>query len=164
MSKTSKKIQNIYKNIKELSENRLLVNLIKAAIGIVLFLYVMLTLDLSLFAKISITNNFILFFILAILDMVFIVFLLALRWKIVLHNFFDYEMPVRRSFRISFIAKFFSLLTPSRIGDIVRAKYVSELGVLKAVYTVITDRIIELIALFTLALIALIYFKNIPLG
>jgi len=164
MSSISNKGKNIYMQLKKLGDNKLLVNTLKILIGMALFLYVIFTIDFSSLVSIQITHNFMIFLIIGFIDTLFIIFLLGLRWKYVLDKFFKHKISLKKSVEISFIAKFFSILTPSRIGDIIRAKYVPELGVLRAVSSVIMDRIIEMMALIFMALLAIFYFKNIQIG
>ncbi|MBI5332224.1 MAG: flippase-like domain-containing protein [Candidatus Aenigmarchaeota archaeon] len=154
----------IYTEIRKAAKNKTSVNILKILIGAALFLYVMFTVDFSALASIRLTSNLILFLAIGFIDTLFIVFLLGLRWRYVLGKFFNYKISLKRSVEVSFIAKFFSILTPSRIGDVVRARYVPELGMLRAVSSVIMDRIIEMTALVFMALLAVLYFKNIPVG
>ena len=154
----------ILTGLKKFAKNKTAVNILKILIGAALFFYVMFTVDFSALVSIKLTNNFIIFFAIGFIDTLFIVFLLGLRWRYVLGKFFKYNISLKRSIEVSFIAKFFSILTPSRIGDVVRARYVPELGMLRAVSSVIMDRIIEMIALVFMALLAVLYFKNIPIG
>tara|TARA_Y100000310_G_C20639810_1_gene793272 strand:+ start:525 stop:1343 length:819 start_codon:yes stop_codon:yes gene_type:complete len=90
--------------------------------------------------------------------MIFITFIRAYKWKLIIKSF-DFSYPVLRSAKIILIGFFMGLITPGRIGDVVRSFYLKEdsgLNFIQSFSTVFIDRLIDLITLLIISTISII--------
>lgn len=92
-------------------------------------------------------------------SLVFWILLLTVRhlkWKIVI-DFFDPSVSFFRSFSIFLKGVFWGLVTPGKIGEFYRAKYlkdVSSLSLARALTTVIVDRLVDVLGTALISLTA----------
>ncbi len=144
--------------IKDILKNKKALKIFKIIISIIFLIVVLVKVDFSIILQASYLP---LFFFLAIINSLLILVLQAIRWNIVLKNIYKYDLELKKSFNIVSIGHFFSFITPSRVGDVFKAKYIAEdLGKLKSVSSVLVDRIVEFGVLLLMAFIGLMYFSS----
>ncbi|MEW6294767.1 MAG: lysylphosphatidylglycerol synthase transmembrane domain-containing protein [Candidatus Diapherotrites archaeon] len=128
-------------------------------IGLALFIYILL--KLNIFTSISYIFKMNLFFFLLYLVLnAFIVIIKGLKWKILI-------LPLGKNKSIFFCVKYFlvgffwSVITPGRIGEFVRAFYLNKdlknLG--KSFSTVFIDRVLDVLVLLFLGALAILLFS-----
>ena len=126
-------------------------------VGVFLFIYILLNIDIGKTFQILLNAN-----ILLIIIVVFVVFLSvlikALKWNILIH-IYDKEYPLKSATKAWLMGFSLSMVTPARIGDISRAYYIKhKVSVGKGITTVIIDRVIDITILFCMAIIGLVSF------
>ena len=152
---------------------KLLLNLLKkysALIGIVLFIFILSKIDMSkLFA--ILTTSHLMYIVIAALLAPVIMFVMALRWHFILR-----ALEVRYNLVNDCISLIIGALlaevTPGRLGELVRAQYLTQetdASPGKAVFSIIIDRIYDIFILVGLAGISsfaltAIYAVDIPLS
>ncbi|MFA4877228.1 MAG: lysylphosphatidylglycerol synthase transmembrane domain-containing protein [Methanoregula sp.] len=128
-------------------------------IGIVLFIIILWRINLSALFEI-LSHTSVLFLLLAFLVNCVAIVLKSLKWKIIVNS-----VKPSFSFKESVIAFFvgfsFSAITPAKIGDFVKVLYITDenCGLGKSLATVVIDRLIDIILLFSIALIAICSFS-----
>jgi len=127
-------------------------------VGIALFAFILLNLNLSkLLAILSNANP--LFFVFALILALLTGIFKGVKWKQVIRAH-DSDFPMRKCIKVFFIGYFISIFTPARIGDFARAFYLQKntksLG--KALSTIFMDRLIDVGVLFAFACVAIIAF------
>jgi len=131
-------------------------------IGIALFLYILIRLDISrVFNEIvHIKLNYLGF-------VVFLVFLFliiqTIKW-FVIARVQKIKVPFAKAFKINIISAFYSFITPSKLGGIIRADYLRKynsgnLG--KGVSNFVIDKILDLCSLVFIVIVVLTLFKNV---
>ncbi|MCR4336102.1 MAG: flippase-like domain-containing protein [archaeon] len=129
-------------------------NIIPIIIGLALFLIIIINADLAKIIEILI-NLEPAWFVAAITLNILVIGMKTLKWKILI----DYKKKISFKDALTYflIGFFFSTITPGRIGDIVRAKYLREkTGLAYATTSVILDRLIDIVLLLIIGLIATI--------
>jgi glycosyltransferase 2 family protein len=132
---------------------------ILSLIGLALFVIILSRIDLgALFSILSHTN--ILFLGLALLVNFLAIGLKSLKWNIIV-NSVKPDFSLRDSIKAFFVGFSFSTITPAKLGDFVRVLYIKDdrcsLG--KSISTVVIDRLIDIILLFTIAFIGIYGFS-----
>ncbi|UCG68641.1 MAG: flippase-like domain-containing protein [Thermoplasmata archaeon] len=125
-------------------------------VGILVLIYILLNINLS--KVVSILKSADLFFLgIAILINVVVISLLTIRWKYIIHT-----MGVEVNFKLCLILRlkgsFLGNITPGKIGDLYRAKHLSEetdFELAKSFSSVIIDRILDISALIFLNILGL---------
>jgi len=130
-----------------------------SVIGILLFIIILTRIDLpSLFAIFFSINPF--FLGCALIVNGIIVVVKSLKWKLIVSTL-KKEISLPASIRAFLIGFSFSVLTPAKLGDFVRAFYIRDeqcsLG--KALSSVVTDRLIDIVTLFSFAFIGILVFS-----
>lgn len=84
----------------------------------------------------------------------------ALRWNL-LCKAYKIPISIRFSFRVFLVGTFLGFTTPGRMGELFRAYYLKEQGhpLSKSVFSVIIDRLIDLIFLFFFVVISAIFLE-----
>lgn len=125
-------------------------------IGIVILIYILLQIDLSRVLTILKTVD-LFFLIIAVLVNPVVIVLMTLRWKYIVHT-----MGTDEKFKLFLIwilkGTFLGAITPGKIGDFYRAKYISKrtnLEVAKSLSSVIIDRILDISGLIFLNIIGI---------
>lgn len=128
-------------------------------IGIVLFIIILARLDLARLAGI-ISNTSLPLLLAAILVNCLALVFKVCKWKLIVKSQ-KQKLGLLPAIKYWLIGFGFSAITPGRIGDALRAYYLKKenysLG--KALSTVAIDRLIDIILLFVIAIIAIIYFS-----
>ena len=126
-------------------------------IGIALFAYLLLNIDLGkTFRILSEVNITLIFF--AVLVSVLVVFLKAFKWKLIV-DLYGKKYSVREATKAWVMGFSLSVVTPGRLGDLSRAYYIKDrAGLGKGLTTVIIDRVIDIAILFCLAILGFLSF------
>ncbi len=129
-----------------------------ALIGIVLFLYILWSFDIGKILAVLAASNLALIAAAGFLSLASGV-LKGLRWNLILKAH-GIHMPNRKSIEYFFSGFFVSMLTPARVGELVRAVYAKPYSgsVSKALPTVVIDRLIDVAFLIALAFVAVLGF------
>ncbi|MBL7160296.1 MAG: flippase-like domain-containing protein [Candidatus Aenigmarchaeota archaeon] len=128
-------------------------------IGIAIFIYLLLNIDLPKVADILLRTS-ILFFSVAIVITLVDIVLKAFKWQLIFNS---YSIPVKFSRFLSswIVGLSLSMITPGKVGDFAKAYYLRDKAPLgKGLTTVMADRIIDLLTLFVLAIIGLSIFAT----
>lgn len=132
---------------------------ILSLIGIALFLIILSRIDLGALLTI-LSHTSLLFLILALLVNGLAIVLKSLKWKIIV-NSVKPEFPLRDSIRAFLVGFSFSTITPAKLGDFVKVLYINDdqcsLG--KSISTVVIDRLIDIVLLFSIAFVGICGFS-----
>ena len=121
-------------------------------VGIILFVYIISKVNLNHVINIlSSANPF--FIILSVLMLFFAIILRSLRWKIIIKAT-GFDIPLKDCSLIWLKGYFLGGVTPGRVGDLFRAKFLSDkfkipLG--KSVLTAVIDRLLDILVIFGLS-------------
>ena len=127
-------------------------------IGILIFIYLLTTIDIGKAVSLILAASPV-FLLIAVLITLFDVLVKAYKWKLIF-NSYNISVPYIRFLKSWLIGLSFSLVTPGKIGDFVKAFYLKDKAPLgKGLTTVMADRIIDLLTLFILAVIGLSIFS-----
>ena len=125
-------------------------------IGIVVLVYILFTIDLPrVFTILRSTNIY--YLIIAVLVNPVVILLLTIRWKYII-RIIGGDIKFRSCLLLRLKGVFLGNITPGRIGDLYRAKHLSEEGNLdlaKSFSSVIIDRILDIFALIFLNIVGL---------
>jgi uncharacterized protein (TIRG00374 family) len=128
-------------------------------VGIALFLIILSRINLNDLIEI-ITHTNVLFLFLAFLVNCIAILLKSLKWKIIVNSVKpDFSLEV--SVVASFVGFSFSTITPAKLGDFIKVLYITDencsLG--KSISTIVIDRLIDIILLFSIAFIGIYGFS-----
>ena len=128
-------------------------------IGILLFIFILTRIDLSSLFEIFLSIN--LFFLCCALIVNGIAIVMkSFKWKLIVSTL-KKEISLSESIKAFLIGFSFSVLTPAKLGDFVRAFYIRDeqctLG--KALSSVVTDRLIDIVTLFSFAFIGILIYS-----
>lgn len=137
-------MENKFKDIKKLS------NLLKCIVSAALIIFLLRMLDISMIRELSYDAFFLILSSVAIL--LFFIWMLAYRWKMVLESF-GYSTSHKQLYIYYLNAMFYNIFLPGIGGDISRAtnsnsKY--HLGMKKAAFIVVVERVTGIMGLFTI--------------
>ena len=131
-------------------------------IGISIFIYILLKLDMSnIFEEISNVN--IKFLLIAVLIVFISLITQTLKWFYIARVQAT-SIPFFKSFKINMISLFYGFITPSRIGGVVRAEYLRKYNdnkVGKGVGNFVLDKVLDLCSLIFLAVVFSFVFKEV---
>jgi hypothetical protein len=121
-------------------------------IGIILFIYLLIKLNIvEIIKQIGKANNFLLFVALIIV-LVYLVFQTTKWWIIAKKQ--KISIPFWKAFKINLITNFYGLLTPGKLGSVMRADYLKEYGKLgKGLSNFVIDKVLDISSLFLLAIV-----------
>jgi len=132
---------------------------LKLLIGVALLALVLQRVDVSALSGLTLEKPWL---TLALALALVVIVLKALRWQSVLRTYFGHRLPYQRSLKVLFIGQAFSLLTPSRAGDFVRAGYVQPaIGLRKALLSVAIGSLMDGVILLSGGGIAIIVFSEV---
>ena len=132
---------------------------ILSLIGIVLFLFILSRVNLGALVDIFAHTNIVLLFLALLVNCVAII-LKSLKWKIIVNSVKpDFSFP--ESVKAFFVGFSFSTVTPAKIGDFIKVLYITDknCGIGKSLATVVIDRLIDIILLFSIALVGIYGFS-----
>ncbi|MCK9580876.1 MAG: flippase-like domain-containing protein [Methanoregula sp.] len=132
---------------------------ILSLIGIALFVIILSRINLGALIDILSHTN-VVFLLLALLVNCVAIVLKSLKWKIIV-NSVKPEFTLAESVKAFFVGFSFSTITPAKMGDFVKVLYINDekcsLG--KSISTVVIDRLIDIILLFSIAFIGIYGFS-----
>ncbi len=131
-------------------------------IGISIFIYILLKLDMSnIFEEISNIN--IKFLLIAILIVFISLITQTLKW-FPIAKIQSTNISFLEAFKINLISLFYGFITPSRIGGVIRAEYLRKYNddkIGKGVSNFILDKVLDLCSLIFLAIVFSFVFKEV---
>ena len=130
-------------------------------IGIAIFIILLFRLNISSIIN-EIKNSNLFFLLVAVLFMLITLFTQTFKW-FVIARVQRIEVPYLKAFVINLISDFYGFITPSRIGNIIRADYLKEYNKNKlggGVSNYILDKILDICSLVFLAMIFSFIFRN----
>lgn len=128
-------------------------------IGIILFIYILSRINLQELFQ-TLKNINLSYFLLAIILLPVSPILAILKWRMLI-NSQDLKIPFRRLTEFFFKGLFLGTITPGRLGEFWKAKYLTDnfsISGGRAFYTVLMERLIDLIIIVTVGLVGLITF------
>ena len=132
---------------------------ILSLLGIVLFLIILSRINLGALIDIFAHTNVLLLFMALLVNCAAIV-LKSLKWKIIV-NSVKKDFTLKESIKAFFVGFSFSTITPAKLGDFIRVLYIQDdqCGLGKSLATVVIDRLIDIILLFSIALVGVYGFS-----
>ena len=130
-------------------------------VGIVLFVVILTRINLGDLAAVFTRINIVLLFVAVLVNFIAI-FFKSLKWKIIV-NTIRPDFRLKESVIAFFVGFSFSTVTPAKIGDFIKVLYIKddECGLGKAFSTVVIDRLIDIVLLFTVAIASIAGFSAI---
>jgi len=136
-------------------------------IGIILFVYILIKVDLfKILNEIKEVNLYFIF--IALIFVFLMLFVETFKW-FVIALFQDIKMPYKEAFKINLITNFYGFVTPSKLGSVIRAEYLKKysgnLG--KGLFNFTIDKILDISSIIFLAIVFSFVFKdklNLPVG
>ncbi len=131
-------------------------------IGIILFAVILSRIDFTDLLK-SITNTKLLIYFLSFLFSIPAIFLRSFRWKLFSTDRQSIDLKNLSAFRFYWIAVFWGAITPGKIGEMFKIKYLREegLGWGEAAAATIIDRLVDLICLVILFYLGILFISGI---
>lgn len=132
---------------------------ILSLIGIALFVVILFRINLgALIDTLSQTNLLLLFVAIGVNGVA--ILMKSLKWKIIV-NSVKQDFPLKDSIKAFLVGFSFATITPAKIGDFVKVLYIndSRCGLGKCISTVVIDRLIDIVLLFSIAFTALYAFS-----
>ncbi|WAC05027.1 MAG: lysylphosphatidylglycerol synthase transmembrane domain-containing protein [Methanoregula sp.] len=132
---------------------------ILSLLGIVLFLIILSRINLGALVDIFAHINLPLLFMALLVNGAAIV-LKSLKWKIIVNSVKN-DFTLKESIKAFFVGFSFSTITPAKLGDFIRVLYIQDdgCGLGKSLATVVIDRLIDIILLFSIALVGVYGFS-----
>ena len=128
-------------------------------VGIALFLIILSRINLNSLIEILAHTNVVLLILAFLINCIAIV-LKSLKWKIIV-NSFKPDFSLMQSIVAFFVGFSFSTITPAKLGDFIKVFYIMDehctLG--KSLSTIVIDRLIDIILLFSIAIIGIFGFS-----
>ena len=138
-------------------------------IGILLFFYILFKINLvNVLEEIKKANIY--FLLIALILLIIMLVIQTFKWHIIA-VFQDIKVPFKESFKINLISNFYGLITPSKLGTIIRAeylkKYTKNKNIGKGLFNFTIDKILDSTSLIFIAILFSFVFKNklnLPIG
>lgn len=129
-------------------------------IGILLFLYILIRLDISSILVAVSKANLLYLLIALFLVLIFFIFQ-TLKWHVIARKQ-KIKVPFWDSFKIDIISNYYGFITPSKIGTVSRAGYLKKYagGLGKGISNFVLDKILDLTSLAFLALVFFSVFRE----
>ena len=132
---------------------------ILSLVGLALFIIILSQINLDALIRIIANTNVQFLFLAFLINCVAIV-LKSLKWKIIV-NSVKPDFSLRESIVAFFVGFSFSTITPAKLGDFIKVLYITDekcsLG--KSLSTLVIDRLIDIILLFSIAIVSLYGFS-----
>lgn len=132
-----------------------------SVIGILLFIFILTRIDISSLLKIFLNINPLILLCALLVNGIAII-IKSYKWKLIVSTL-KKEISLFASIKAFLIGFSLSVLTPAKLGDFIRAFYIRDekcsLG--KALSSVVTDRLIDIVMLFSFAFIGILIFSLI---
>jgi uncharacterized protein (TIRG00374 family) len=132
-----------------------------SVIGILLFIFILTRIDISSLIKIFLNINPLILLCALLVNGIAII-IKSYKWKLIVRTL-KKEISLSASIKAFLIGFSFSVLTPAKLGDFIRAFYIrdEECNLGKALSSVVTDRLIDIVMLFSFAFIGILIFSLI---
>ena len=131
-------------------------------VGIILFVYIISKINLNHVINIfSSANPF--FIVLSIIPLFFACVLKSLRWKIII-NATRFNIPLKDCFLIWLKGYFLGGVTPGRVGDLFRSKFLTDkigISLGKSLMTAVIDRVLDILVIFCLSVLGILMISQL---
>ena len=138
-------------------------------IGILLFFYILVKINLINVLE-EIKNVNIYFLLVTLVLLVIMLVIQTFKWHVIAF-FQDIKIPFKESFKINLISNFYGLVTPSKLGAVIRAEYLKKhtknKNIGKGLFNFIIDKVLDTTSVILMAIFFSFVFKdetNIPIG
>jgi len=136
-------------------------------IGILLFVYILIKIDLLNVLK-EMKNVDFAFILIALFFVIMMFFMQTFKWYTVA-VFQDIKMPFLEAVKINLITNFYGFVTPSKLGTIIRAEYLKKYtgSIGKGLCNFVLDKVLDIGAIIFLGLLFSFVFKDkldLPIG
>lgn len=131
------------------------------SIGIILFIIIVLRIDFN--NLLEPLRHFDLKILLLTVPFFFVLLLMkTYRWLLLVRTQGISNLNFYKMYLVYLDSYFAGSITPGRIGEMIKYKYISSLGnsFLKSIYSVIVDRLFDVIILFSIGYIGIFYFSS----
>jgi uncharacterized protein (TIRG00374 family) len=126
-------------------------------VGIILFVYIISKVNLNQVINIfSSANPF--FIALSIVPLFFVIVLRSLRWKVII-NATGFDISLKDCFLIWLKGYFLGGVTPGRVGDLFRAKFLTDkigISLGKSLMAAVVDRVFDILVIFGLSALGIL--------
>ncbi len=138
-------------------------------IGIILFVYILFKINLiNILQEIKNVNVYLL--LIAIVFIFLSMFFQTFKWFIIA-RFQEIEVPFIEAFKINMISNFYGLVTPSKLGSVVRAEYLKKYtrngNIGKGLFNFTIDKVLDISSVIFMAIFFSFVFKDkldLPIG
>ncbi len=131
-------------------------------VGIILFVYIISKVNLNhIFNIFSSANLF--FIVLSLVMLFFAIILRSLRWKIII-NATGFDIPLKDCSLIWLKGYFLGGVTPGRVGDLFRAKFLTDkigISLGKSVLSAVIDRLFDILVIFGLSVLGILMISQL---
>lgn len=132
-------------------------------IGITLFIYILFKVNLISIIK-ELINVKWYFLLIAILLLIPMLLVQTFKWYIIA-LFQDIKIPFKEAFRINLIGNFYGLITPSKLGSMIRAEYLKKFiknkNIGKGLFNFTIDKIFDITSIVFIVILFSFIFKDI---
>lgn len=131
-------------------------------IGILLFFYILVKINLiNVLEEIKKVNIYFLLITLVLLIIMLVV--QTFKWHIIA-VFQDIKVPFKESFKINLMSNFYGLITPSKLGSVIRAEYLKEYtknkNIGKGLFNFTIDKVLDITSVIFMAILFSFVFKD----
>jgi len=128
-------------------------------IGIVIFIYLLIKIDLNAVVQ-EISNANIFYLLIAFAFLFLLLFLHTLKWFAIARKQ-NIKIPFKESFRITLISCFYEFIVPSKLGTILRVEYMKKYADFgKGLCNFTLDKILDFSSIIFLAIVFSFVFKD----
>jgi uncharacterized protein (TIRG00374 family) len=131
------------------------------AIGILLFIYILVKIDLST-VLLEIKNVNVFFLLVGVFFVIFLMLSETTKW-FTIARFQGIKIPFIEAFKINMIDNYYGFITPSKIGSVIRAEYLKKYAdghFGKGLFNFIIDKVMDLSSIIFIAIIFSYNFKD----
>ena len=129
-------------------------------IGIILFIYILVRIDVTnIFDEIVNANAF--FLGISVLMVGVLMAVQTFKWFVIARKQ-KINVPFKEAFKINIISNFYGFITPSKMGNILRAEYLKKYSksFSKGVSNFVIDKILDICSVFFLAIVFVFIYRN----
>jgi len=128
-------------------------------IGIAIFIYILIKINIIRIFNVILKTNLSLL-LLSICLLPLFLFFQTFKWFVIARKQ-KIEVPFKEAFKINLIGNFYGFITPSKIGNIIRADYLKRYGSLgKGITNFILDKFLDVSSVFFLAIFFSFIFRK----
>jgi len=131
-------------------------------IGLILFIYILIKIDITnVIGEIKQVNLY--FLLLSLISIVIMLIVQTYKWHIIALKQ-NIKIPFVESFKINLIGNFYGLITPSKLGSIIRAdylkKYTEKGNIGKGLFNFIIDKVLDISSVIFMVILFSFVFRD----